>query len=314
MRILVAGGAGFIGSHLCERLLKQKHQVICVDNLITGSLDNIKEFKKNTNFTFVIADVIKPLNVKGKIDQVYHFASPASPSKDYDHSYHALPFETMWVNTIGTKNLCELAVRNHAKLLFASTSECYGDPLEHPQKETYRGNVSTTGPRSVYDEAKRFGETIVAAFVRSKDLDGRIIRIFNTYGPLMNPKDGRVLINFIVKAQNGEDLPIFGTGKQTRSPCFVDDLVSGIIMAMNKPKTKGEVINLGNPDEFTILELAETVKSITNSKSEIVFAAPLPADDPMRRKPDITKAQNLLGWTPKVSLKEALVKMVGSLT
>lgn len=313
MRILVTGGAGFIGSHLCEKLLKQKHQVICADNLITGSLDNINGFKNNANFTFIKADVIKPLRVKGKIDQIYHFASPASPSKDYDHSYHALPFETMWVNTIGTKNLCELAVKNKAKLLFASTSECYGDPLEHPQKETYRGNVSTTGPRSVYDEAKRFGETIVAAFVRSKNLDGRIIRIFNTYGPRMNPKDGRVLINFIVKAQNGEDLPIFGTGKQTRSPCFVDDLVSGIIMAMNKPKTKGEVINLGNPDEFTVLELAETVKSITNSKSEIVFAAPRPVDDPMQRKPDIAKAQNLLGWAPKVKLREGLKIMVESL-
>lgn len=307
MKIVVTGGAGFLGSHLVEKLLANGHKVYAVDNLITGSKVNIQPFLTNPNFVFIEQDITKRFKLPEKIDQIYHMASPASPNKDNPKSYIAFPFQTMLVNTEGTFNLSELAIKDKAKLLFASTSEVYGDPLEHPQKESYRGNVSPTGPRAVYDESKRFGETIISAYVRSKGLDGRIIRIFNTYGPNM-ADDGRVVIQFCKAALQNKPFPIYGDGKQTRSFCFVSDLVDGIIAAMEKGE-KGEVYNLGNPTEFTILELKDMVKALTTSKSEIEFY-PFPQDDPSRRCPDITKAQEKLGWQPKVSLAEGLKMLI----
>lgn len=296
-----------MGSHLCDRLLEMEDQVICVDNLITGSEKNIEHLKNNPKFKFVKHDVVNDLPDGVVADQIYHLASPASPNKHNPKSYIAYPFETMQVNTSGTWNLCEMAVKLGAKFLFASTSEIYGDPLEHPQKESYRGNVSTTGPRAVYDESKRFGETITSAFVRSKNLDGRIVRIFNTYGPKM-ADDGRVVIEFVKAALQNKPLPMFGNGKQTRSFCFISDLVDGIIAAMEKGKS-GEIYNLGNPDEFTILELAQKVQSLTGSKSDIEYK-PLPEDDPRQRCPDITKAKKELGWEPEIKLENGLEKLV----
>lgn len=312
MRVIVTGGAGFLGSHLCDKLIEQGYQVLCLDNLITGNLKNIEHLQKNPNFEFKQIDVSKDFELEDEVNQVYHLASPASPNFDSDKSYHALPFETMQVNTNGTWKMAELALKKGAKFLFASTSEIYGDPLEHPQKEEYKGNVSTTGPRSVYDEAKRFGETVTAAFVRSKGLDGRIIRIFNTYGPRMALDDGRVVIEFVTAALSGKPFTVFGKGTQTRSFCYVSDLIEGIVLAMNKEDTKEEIFNLGNPDEFTVLELAEKVKQITGSNSKIEFKD-LPQDDPLRRCPDISKAKNVLGWEPKISLDEGLGLLISSL-
>ncbi len=287
MKIIVTGGAGFLGSHLCEKLLEQGNEVVCLDNLLTGSEDNIAHLKNNSHFEFIKHDVswglpesVKALPAGRQVDQIYHLASPASPNKNNPQSYIALPFETMKVNTMGTMKLCEQALHLGAKFLFASTSEVYGDPLEHPQKETYRGNVSTTGPRSVYDEAKRFGETIVSAYVGNKNLNGRIVRIFNTYGPRM-AADGRVVIEFVQAALEKKPFAVFGDGKQTRSFCYVSDMVDGIIKAMEKGQS-GEVYNLGNSDEFTILELAEKIKKITKSSSETAFVEDLPEDDPQR--------------------------------
>lgn len=309
MKIVVTGGAGFLGSHLCDKLLELGHTVYCIDNLITGDLKNIDHLKDNPNFHHIQHDAVQPFTITkgGRIEQIYHLASPASPNKDNPKSYIAHPFETMAVNTAGTKNLCELAVADGARLLFASTSEIYGDPLEHPQKETYKGNVSTTGPRAVYDEAKRFGETIVSAYVRSKNLDASIVRIFNTYGPRM-ADDGRVVVEFVKAGFDNKPFPIFGDGKQTRSFCYVSDLVDGLILAMEKGE-KGEVYNLGNPDEFTILELKDLVKALTNSKSEAEYY-PFPKDDPLKRCPDITKAKAELGWQPSVDLAEGLKLLV----
>ncbi len=299
-----------MGSNLCRKLLEQGHQVICVDNLLTGSETNIADLKSNPDFKFVNYDVTHGLPTDLEAEVLYHLASPASPNQDSPKSYHALVFATMQVNTNGTWNLCEWAVKHNAKLLFASTSEAYGEPLEHPQKESYRGNVSTIGPRSVYDESKRFGETITAAFVRSKGLDGRIIRIFNTYGPGMALDDGRVVMEFVKATLKNEPFPIFGDGSQTRSFCYVDDLVEGIITVMEKGE-KGEVYNLGNPREFTILELAWKVKDLTNSNSEIKpNFKQMPEDDPSRRCPDITKVRENLGWEPRVSLDEGLPKLI----
>ncbi len=312
MKVIVTGGAGFLGSNLCKKLLERGDQVLCIDNLITGSKDNLKELGNNPNFKFLEIDVSKPLPEGLEADQVYHMASPASPNMSSPKSYHALAFETMLVNTTGTWNLAQLASKIGAKFLFGSTSEVYGDPLEHPQKESYRGNVSTIGPRSVYDEAKRFGETIVSAFVRSKNLDGRIIRIFNTYGPGMAADDGRVITEFVREALSNMPLSIFGDGTQTRSFCYVSDLIDGIIKAMETEGTKGEVFNIGNPDEFTVLELAEKIKRITNSSSEIVKTQDLPEDDPLQRKPDITKAKNKLNWEPKIGLDEGLKLFIDS--
>ncbi|MDD5415915.1 MAG: GDP-mannose 4,6-dehydratase [Candidatus Daviesbacteria bacterium] len=308
MKIIVTGGAGFLGSHLCDKLVELDHQVICIDNLLTGSLNNIAHLQQSPNFQFVQADAGEGLPQDLDFDQIYHLASPASPNKDNPKSYQALPFDTMQVNTFGTWSLCEEALARGAKFLFASTSEVYGDPLEHPQKETYNGNVSTTGPRSVYDEAKRFGETVTSAFVRYNNLDARIVRIFNTYGPRMAP-DGRVVIEFVTAALFNKPFPVFGDGKQTRSFCFVSDLIDGLALAMEKG-VKGEIYNLGNPQEFTILELAEKVKLLTNAASEISSVGSLPKDDPIRRCPDIQKARETLGWEPKVSLEEGLKKLI----
>lgn len=311
MKILVTGGAGFLGSNLCKRLLEEGNEVTAVDNLITGNEHNIEDLKQNPNFRFENLDVLEIEKLSDyEFNQVYHMASPASPNKHSKKSYMALPFETMKVNTHGTWVLAKFAASKGAKFLFASTSEIYGDPLEHPQKEEYRGNVSTTGVRSVYDESKRFGETITAALVRYKNLDARIIRIFNTYGPRMDLEDGRAVIEFVTRALKNEPINIFGDGSQTRSFCFVDDLVDGIIKAMETEGTKGEIFNLGNPHEFTIEDLAQIVKRITGSSSEIVHSEELPEDDPKRRKPDITKARTVLKWEPKVQLEEGLKKLV----
>lgn len=308
MRIIVTGGAGFLGSHLSDKLIEQDNQVICIDNLLTGNLNNIAHLQNSPDFQFVEANVIDSFPGDLDFDQLYHLASPASPNKNNPKSYQALPFDTMQVNSFGTWNLCNEAISRGAKFLFASTSEVYGDPLEHPQKETYNGNVSTLGPRSVYDESKRFGETVTASFVRYNKLDGRIVRIFNTYGPRMAP-DGRVIIEFVQAALQNKPFPVFGDGKQTRSFCYVTDMVDGIIQAMEKGGS-GEVYNLGNPNEFTILELADKVKQLTNSSSEVFFAERLPEDDPIRRCPDIQKARESLGFEPKVELEEGLKKLI----
>lgn len=305
--ILITGGAGFIGSHLCEKLLKLNNKVICLDNLLTGSQKNIAHFLSDVNFHFINQDVCsKFTDRRFKINEIYHFASPADPNIHSKLSYMNHPFETMKANSIGTWNMCELALKHNAKLSFASTSEIYGDPQVSPQNEQYRGNVSTTGPRSVYDEAKRFGETIISAFSREKKLNARITRIFNTYGPKMNIGEGRAVVNFIRQAILGKPLTIYGSGKQTRSFCYVDDQVSGQILAMEKENTRGEIFNIGNPDERTILEFATLIKKLTKTKSKIIYSEGLPIDDPKQRKPDITKAKNILGWHPKINLDDGL--------
>lgn len=308
--IVVTGGAGFIGSHLCDRLVKRGDTVICLDNLITGSLKNIARLMSGGNFYFINHDVCKPFKSRKftKIDEIYHLASPADPNVHSKFSYMAHPFETMQVNTVGTWNMCELALKNNARLSFASTSEIYGDPLVSPQDESYRGNVSTTGPRSVYDESKRFGETIVAAYVREKGLDGRITRIFNTYGPRMNPAEGRSIVSFIRQAIRILPITVYGDGKQTRAFCYIDDQVDGQIGAMEKGE-KGSIFNIGNDREMTILALAQLVRELTGARSEIIFE-PLPPDDPKQRKPDITKACHELGWEPKIKLEDGLSKTI----
>lgn len=307
--VLVAGGAGFIGSHLCERLLNEGYDVICVDNLLTSSRQNIEHLLDNEHFSFVHHNVIEPLPVHLKADVVFHLASPASPNHHSKLSYHSLPMETMLVNTQGTLELLKFTKTHNAKFLFASTSEVYGDPLVHPQPESYRGNVSTTGPRSVYDEAKRFGETLTAYFWRHDNVDTRIVRIFNTYGPNMQPDDGRVVSNMIMQALHNKPLTIYGNGSQTRSFCYVSDLVEGLERLMFTEGLRGEVVNMGNPNEKTIKEFATIIKSLTNTSSEIVFE-PLPSDDPKKRNPDIIKAKRLLDWEPKVSLEEGLKKTI----
>lgn len=310
MKIIVTGGAGFIGSHLCERLLNEGHIVLCIDNLISGSKKNIEHLLKNENFTFLEYDVIRPLSDNITAEAVFHLASPASPNHHSKISYHSLPVETMLVNTQGTFELLKFCQKNKALFLFASTSEVYGDPKEHPQKETYNGNVSTTGPRSVYDEAKRFGETLTAHFYRNNLVDARIIRIFNTYGPRMLKEDMRMIVSFILQAVKNEPITIFGSGKQTRSLCFVDDTVDGLIKLMFSKNTKGKIVNVGSSEEHTVLEYAEIVKKITNSKSEIVFNEELPKDDPMQRRADTTLAKQLLDWESKVSLEEGIKKTI----
>ena len=309
MTILVAGGAGFIGSHLCEELLKKNYRVICVDNLLTGSKKNIADLESNPNFSFISHDITQKVPLDEKLDAIFHLASPASPNHHSPLSYHALPKETMMANTVGTLELLKLAKKNNAKFLFASTSEVYGDPLEHPQKEEYRGNVSTTGPRSVYDEAKRFGETLTAYFFRAYKLPTRIVRIFNTYGPRMLKDDMRMIVIFINQAISNQPITVFGDGSQTRSLCYVDDTVDGLIRFMFS-NCDGEIINIGSPVEHTVMEYAEYVKKAVGSTSEIVKSERLPEDDPLKRKPDIAKAKALLGWEPHVSFEEGLKKMI----
>lgn len=306
--ILVTGGAGFIGSNLCQFLISRGDKVICLDNLLSGSEKNIASLLGNKNFFFFEHDVILPFTSKKftKIDEVYHLASPADPNVLSKFSYMAHPFETMKVNSIGTWNMCELALKFKAKLLFASTSETYGEPEVSPQKETYRGNVSTSGPRSVYDEAKRFGETIVSAFVREKGLDGRIIRIFNTYGPKMNLNEGRAVVNFINQALKNKPITIYGDGSQTRSFCYIDDQIAGLIKVMETAGTRGEIFNVGNPEERTVLDFAKKIQALTKSKSQIKVTQALPTDDPTNRNPDISKAKKMLKWEPKVSLEKGL--------
>ena len=290
--------------------LKNKNfKIICVDNLITGVKNNIEDLQSNPNFTFLEADITKPLETKLETDFIFHLASPASPNKKSPNSYINLPIETLLANSAGTYNLLELSKELSAKFLFTSTSEIYGDPQVSPQPENYFGYVNPNGIRSVYDESKRFGEAATMAYVRKFNLDARIIRIFNTYGPLMQKDDGRVVSEFIMQAITGKPITIYGDGKQTRSFCYVADMVDGIEKAMFVENTKGEVINLGNPDERTVLEFAGLVKEICGSFSELVFEE-LPEDDPKVRKPDISKAQKLLNWSPKVGIEEGLKKTV----
>ena len=302
--IIVTGGAGFLGSHLCEKLLKEGNKVIAVDNLFTGKIENIKLLEKNKNFKFINHDIIEPLFLDNiKIDQIYNLACPASPVQ-----YQVNPVRTIKANTIGVINMLGLAKKHKARILQASTSEIYGDPLEHPQKESYRGNVNTIGPRSCYDEGKRVAETLFFDYQRQHGIQIRVARIFNTYGPRMYENDGRVVSNFIVRALKGKPLEIYGEGKQTRSFCYVDDLIKGLILLMNKNNFTGPV-NIGNPSEFTMLELADKVLKLTRSKSKIIYKE-LPQDDPLKRKPDISIAKKVLGWEPKINLDTGLKKVI----
>ncbi|BAI62792.1 putative nucleotide sugar epimerase/dehydratase [Methanocella paludicola SANAE] len=296
---VVTGGAGFIGSHLCEYLLGKGDRVIAIDNLGSGSKDNIKGILNNASFTFIKHDVRKPLKVREKVDYVYNLASRASPV-DFDR----YPVEIMMTNSVGTYNAVNAALEHGARFLTASTSETYGDPDVSPQPETYWGHVNPVGPRSCYDESKRFSEALTMAFVRHQGLDGRIIRIFNTYGPRMRLDDGRVVPNFVTQALAGRPLTVYGDGSQTRSFCYVSDLVRGIYLMMHSP-VKGQVVNLGNPREMTVLEFARTIIEKTGSSSAIDYR-PLPENDPLQRRPDIRKAKELLGWEPEVGLDEGL--------
>lgn len=309
MKILITGGAGFIGSNLSKELLRQGHQVIAVDNLITGSESNIEHLKSDSNFSFINHNVSHPLPDGISADVVYHLASPASPNMKSARSYIAFPIETLLVNSQGTYHLLQFAKKNSAKFLFTSTSEIYGDPAVSPQPETYFGNVNPNGVRSVYDEAKRFGEAMTFAFLRKYDVDVRIVRLFNTYGPYMQHDDGRVISNFISQAIRNENITIYGDGLQTRSFCYVSDMVDALILAMMSEGTKGSVVNLGNPDERTIQEIAQVIKDMTQSSSEIIYEV-LPADDPKVRKPDVTRAKELLGWEAKVPLEVGLTKTI----
>jgi dTDP-glucose 4,6-dehydratase len=301
MRALVTGGAGFLGSHLCDALVSRGDEVICVDNLITGRASNIEHLIANDQFRFVNQDICKPFDLGG-FDFVFHFASPASP---FDYLKYGI--ETLDVGSLGTRNVLELACKYKAGYLVSSTSECYGDPLVHPQPEEYWGNVNPIGPRSVYDEAKRFTEALTMAYHRYRGADTRILRIFNTYGPRLQPNDGRVISNLITQALSGQDMTIFGDGAQTRSFCYVSDQINGILRLAASHER--EPVNIGNPVEFTILECASMVRELTGTQSRIVFQ-PLPQDDPKQRKPEIAKARRLLGWEPKVDLRTGLLKTI----
>ena len=301
MRILVTGGAGFLGSHLCDRLLKDGHEVICIDNLFTGQKANIAHLLSNPNFEFVRHDIIDPF--KFEVDQIYNLACPASPPH-----YQYNPIKTIKTSVMGAINCLGLAKRVKARVFQASTSEVYGDPDVHPQPETYWGNVNPIGRRSCYDEGKRCAETLFFDYHRENKVDIRVIRIFNTYGPRMHPNDGRVVSNFIVQALKGQDLTIYGDGRQTRSFCYVDDLIEGFIRFMAQSETIGPM-NLGNPSEFTMLQLAEKTLQLVGGKSKIVHK-PLPADDPKQRQPDIKLAKKILKWTPTVQLEEGLKRTI----
>lgn len=302
MRVLITGGAGFIGSHLCDTFINRGDQVVCVDNLITGSLDNVSHLTDEDAFEFLEWDVSEPFSVDGQLDAVMHMASPASP-KDYIDN----PLATLRVGSNGTFNALDIAAKHSARFLLASTSEVYGEPLVHPQPESYWGNVNPNGIRSVYDESKRFAEAVTMAFHRTYSVDTSIVRYFNTYGPRMRPRDGRVVSNFIVQALLGEPITIFGDGSQTRSFGFVDDTIAGTVALLDSDIN--EPVNIGNPGEFTMMELAEMVLKLTDSKSEIVHE-PLPADDPTQRRPDISKARAELGWEPKVDLEVGLSRSI----
>lgn len=302
MRILITGAAGFLGSHLCERLLLEGHEVIGVDDFSSGQPRNIALLSQHSRFQFIKADASKPLSVEGSLDWVMHFASPASPPR-----YLKLPLETLLVNGEGTRHLLDLAVERGARFFLASTSEIYGDPLVHPQPETYWGNVNSIGPRSIYDESKRYAETLTIAYQQAKGVSTRIIRIFNTYGPRMDAEDGRVVTNFIVQALRGQPLTIYGQGSQTRSFQYVDDLIEGIRRLMEVEYH--QPVNLGNPEEYTMLQLAELIQELVGSKTPFTYQ-PLPQDDPRQRCPDIRRAKELLGWEPKVPVREGLARTI----
>jgi len=301
-RVVVAGGAGFLGSHLCDLLVERGDEVVCLDDLSTGRRENLAGLEGSPRFSLVVADVSAEVPVEGPVDAVCHLASPASPP-----AYLARPLETLAVGSEGTRRLLDLADRNGARFLLASTSEVYGDPAVHPQVESYRGNVDPVGPRSVYDEAKRFAEALTMASHRARGTDVGIVRIFNTYGPRLAPGDGRVVSNFVVQALAGDPITVYGDGSQTRSLCFVDDEVAGLVALLGSTETGP--VNIGNPDERTVLELAQEVLAVTGSGSAVVFS-PLPTDDPTRRCPDITLARRALGWEPRVALREGLGRTV----
>ena len=302
MNIVITGGSGFVGSYLCERLINDGHNLIVVDNLLTGSTENISDLMDNDNFSFIEHDVQNHIEIENKVDYVLHFASAASPKAYTEH-----PVNTLKAGSIGTLNTLGLAKKHNSQYLLASTSEVYGDPLISPQNEEYWGNVNPNGERSMYDEAKRFAEAAVATYSRSYDIKAKIVRIFNTYGPRMQLNDGRVVTNFIFQALQDNNITIYGDGSQTRSFSYVEDTVDGIISLMLS--NEYDVFNIGNPNEITVLELAQKIIELTNSKSEIVFKS-LPSDDPKQRKPDISKAKSKLGWEPKVNLEDGLIKTI----
>jgi UDP-glucuronate decarboxylase len=302
-KILVTGGAGFLGSHLCDRLIEQGHQVLCLDSLFTGSLNNVEGLSKHPNFTFIKHDVVDPIIVE-KLDEIYNLACPASPVH-----YQFNPIHTMKTSVIGALNVLELARQTGAKVFQASTSEVYGDPSVHPQPEEYWGNVNSIGIRSCYDEGKRAAETLFFDYQRVHDVKIKVVRIFNTYGPRMAADDGRVVSNFIVQALKGQDLTVYGDGSQTRSFCYADDLVAGFMRLMNASDEVVGPINMGNPGEFTMIELAEKVLRLTESASKLIHM-PLPQDDPKQRRPDITKAKQLLNWEPTIALEQGLERTI----
>jgi dTDP-glucose 4,6-dehydratase len=299
---LVAGGAGFLGSHLCDRLIADGNEVICLDNLITGRCENIKALTAHPRFTFVMHNIIEELPQLPRMDRIFHLASPASP-----RAYQLYPIETMRANSEGTRRLLELAARDGSRFVYTSTSEVYGDPLQHPQREDYWGNVNPVGRRSMYDEAKRYGEALIVTYAEIRGVNTAITRLFNTYGPRMRSDDGRIISNFITQALRGNPLTVYGDGTQTRSFQYVDDLISGLIL-LAESTSKGPM-NLGNPEEYTILELAQLIREFTQSASSIVFG-PLPADDPQQRRPDITLATQTLGWKPTVSVRDGLQRTI----
>jgi dTDP-glucose 4,6-dehydratase len=303
LRVLITGGAGFLGSHLCDRFLAEGHSVIAMDNLITGNTRNIAHLAGNPNFSFIHHDITNYIYVKDGVDAVLHFASPASPI-----DYLKLPIQTLKVGALGTHNALGLALAKKARFLLASTSEIYGDPLEHPQKETYVGNVDTIGPRGVYDEAKRYAEALTMAYHRVHGVETRIVRIFNTYGPRMRLADGRVVPNFVAQALRGEPLTVYGDGSQTRSFQYVSDLIDGIYRLLASDFS--DPVNIGNPDEMTILEFANTVNEATQNKAGIIFKDERIKGDPQTRRPDITRARSILGWEPNVKLREGLQKTI----
>lgn len=309
MRVLITGAAGFLGSHLCKKFLEEGHQVVGMDNFITGNPQNLARFSSDQNFSFIRHDVSAFIFVPDKVDAVLHFASPASPNPLSPFGYTNLPIQTMKAGALGTHNALGVAKANHARFLLASTSEIYGMPLEHPQKETYFGNVDTIGIRAVYDEAKRFAESLTMAYYRFHNVDTRIVRIFNTYGPGMHLDDGRVVPNFIQQALRKEPLTVYGDGQQTRSFCYVDDLIDGIYRLLLSDEHLP--VNIGNPVENTMIELAEEINRLTKNPAGLIYKEDMRVgDDPQKRRPDITRAREILGWEPKVSLEEGLIKTI----
>ena len=309
MRILITGAAGFLGSHLCDRLLSEEHEVVGLDNFITGNPENIAHLQGNENFSFQKHDVSNYIFVKGKVDAVLHFASPASPNPESPSGYFNLPIQTMKAGALGTHNCLGVAHKHKARFLIASTSEIYGDPLVHPQNETYTGNVDPAGPRAVYDEAKRFAESLTMAYHRYHGVDTRIIRIFNTYGPRMDLEDGRALPNLLKQALLGQPLTVYGDGGQTRSFCYVDDLVDGIVKLLYSDEHLP--VNIGNPTEMSILQFAETINKVVGNKGGITYVKDARSvRDPQQRQPDITRAKSILKWGPKVELEERLLKTI----